>query len=120
MRLSSERMRAFPDDERERDDQNPHRHVHRDQEIRMTDEKREGEHPARAYGVTGGGFAEGQAKPEQVEEDRVGSFSTGEEDLEKFPEDEQLGSFGRGQETPQSLEHMEEGTFGTSGGLSEE
>ena len=79
-------------------------------------EKREGEHPARAYGVTGGGFAEGQTKPEQMAEGKVGSFSTGEEDLEKFPEDEQLGSFGRGQEKPESLEHMEESSFGTVAG----
>jgi hypothetical protein len=36
----------------------------------MSNEKREGEHPARAYGVTGGGFAEGQANPEQIEDDK--------------------------------------------------
>ena len=37
--------------------------------------ERQGEHPARAYGVTGGGFAEGQADPEEFEEDQeVGSF----------------------------------------------
>jgi hypothetical protein len=61
--------------------------------------------------VTGGGFAEGQADPEEFEEDeQVGSFATGQEDPENFPEDEQLGSFARGQE---SLENMEEGTFGT-------
>jgi hypothetical protein len=82
---------------------------------------REGEHPARAYGVTGGGFAEGQANPEEFEEDKeVGSFATGEEDPEKFPEDEQLGSFARGQEKPESLENMEEGTFGTVEGEPEE
>ena len=75
--------------------------------------KREGEHRARAYGATGSGFAEGQSNPEEVEADeQVGSFATGEEDLEKFPEDEQLGSFARGQETPDSLENMQEGTFG--------
>ena len=51
--------------------------------------KREGEHPARAYGATG------------------------EEDLEKFPEDEQLGSFARGQEKTDSPQNEEEGTFGT-------
>jgi hypothetical protein len=79
----------------------------------MSGEKREGEHPARAYGVTGGGFAQGQAAPEPSEEQPVGSFATGEEDLENFPEDEQLGSFGRGQESPESLEDMEEGSFGT-------
>ncbi len=63
--------------------------------------EREGEHPARAYGKTGGGFAEGQVKPEEFEEDeQVGSFATGEEDVEKFPEDEQLGSFARGQPAP--------------------
>jgi hypothetical protein len=74
--------------------------------------EREGEHPARAYGTTGGGFAEGQADPEQFEEDnQVGSFATGEEDLEKFPEDEELGSFARGQEKTDSPENAEEGTF---------
>jgi hypothetical protein len=76
--------------------------------------KREGEHPARAYGRTGGGFAEGQTHPEEVEPDKqVGSFATGEEDLEKFPEGEQLGSFARGQEKTDSPEHDEEGTFVT-------
>jgi hypothetical protein len=76
--------------------------------------KREGEHPARAYGATGGGFAEGQANPEEFEQDeQVGSFATGEEDLEKFPEDEQLGSFARGQEKTDSPQNEEEGTFGT-------
>ena len=76
--------------------------------------KREGEHPARAYGVTGGGFAEGEAHPEEFEQDKqVGSFATGEEDLEKFPEDEQLGSFARGEESTDSPQSEEEGTFGT-------
>ena len=61
--------------------------------------EREGEHPARAYGTTGGGFAEGEADPKDFEQDeQVGSFATGEEEPEKFSEDEQLGSFGRGQE----------------------
>ena len=74
--------------------------------------ERQGEHPARAYGTTGGGFAEGQADPEQFEEDKqVGSFATGEEDPEKFPEDEQLGSFARGQEETDSPANAEEGTF---------
>jgi hypothetical protein len=75
--------------------------------------EREGEHPARAYGTTGGGFAEGAANPEKFEDDKVGSFATGEEDLEKFPEDERLGSFARGQEKTDSPPNDEEGTFGT-------
>ena len=78
----------------------------------MTGE-REGEHPARAYGTTGGGFAEGEAKPDELKPDKqVGSFATGEEDLEKFPEDEQLGSFAKGSEKPDSPQNEEEGTFG--------
>jgi len=73
--------------------------------------ERQGEHPARAYGVTGGGFAEGQANPEEFEEDKhVGDFAAGQEDVGEFPEDERLGSFARGQE---SDENVEEGTFGT-------
>lgn len=80
----------------------------------MTSE-RQGEHPARAYGATGGGFAEGQSNPEEFPEDKqVGSFASGQEDLEKFPEDEQLGSFTRGQATPDSLQKMDEGTFDTT------
>jgi hypothetical protein len=76
--------------------------------------ERKGEHPARAYGATGGGFAEGEAKPEEFAEDKdVGSFATGEEDPEKFPEDERLGSFARGEERTDSPENVEEGTFGT-------
>ncbi len=83
--------------------------------------EREGKHPARPYGKTGGGFAEGQVDPEEFEDDeQVGSFATGEEDPEKFPEDEELGSFARGQEKPESLENMEEGTFGTVKDPSEE
>jgi hypothetical protein len=71
--------------------------------------ERQGEHPARAYGVTGGGFAEGQANPEEFNEDeQVGGFATGQEDLEQFPEDAQLGSFAKGQETQ---ENAQEGTF---------
>ena len=73
--------------------------------------ERQGEHPARAYGVTGGGFAEGQADPEEFEQDeQVGDFATGQEDLEEFPEDAQLGTFAKGQETQ---ENVKEGTFGT-------
>ena len=79
--------------------------------------KREGKHPARAYGTSGGGFAEGEARPEKLEQDKqdkqVGSFATGEENLEKFPEDEQLGSFAKGQEKPDNPQDEEEGTFGT-------
>ena len=37
--------------------------------------------------------------------------STGEEDPEKYPEDEKLGSFARGQE---ESEEMQEGTFGST------
>jgi hypothetical protein len=77
--------------------------------------EREGEHPARAYGSTGGGFAEGQADPEQSDEEeekKVGSFATGEEDLENFPENQDLGSFARGQEETDNPENDEEGTFG--------
>ena len=59
--------------------------------------ERQGEHPARASGVTGGGFAEGQADPEEFEQDeQVGDFATGQENLGEFPEDAQLGSFARG------------------------
>jgi hypothetical protein len=87
----------------------------------MSSDKREGEHPARPFGVTGGGFAEGQANPDESEEDKkVGSFATGEEDPEKFPEDEELGSFAKGQERPDSLKDAQEGTFGKTGGPSEE
>ena len=72
--------------------------------------ERQGEHPARAYGVTGGGFAEGQADPKELVQDKqVGDFATGEEDLERFPEDAKLGSFARGQESQQNVQ---EGTFG--------
>ena len=79
----------------------------------MTD-KREGEHPSRAYGVTGGGFAEGQTDPEEFDQDtQVGSFATGEEDLGSFPEDEQLGSFAVGQEKTDSPQNDQEGTFGS-------
>jgi hypothetical protein len=80
----------------------------------MTGE-REGEHPARAYGTTGGGFAEGEAKePEEFEHDKqVGSFATGEEEPEEFADDERLGSFARGQEETDSSRNVKEGTFGT-------
>jgi hypothetical protein len=84
--------------------------------------EREGEHPARAYGTTGGGFAEGEASPEEFEQDKkVGSFATGEEHPESFSEDENLGSFARGQEETDSSQNDEEGTFGTEeGGPAEE
>ena len=75
--------------------------------------EREGEHPARPYGATGGGFAEGEAHPEEfVEDKRVGSFATGEEDDETFPEDEALGSFARGQQKTDDPQNIAEGTFG--------
>jgi hypothetical protein len=75
--------------------------------------EREGEHPARPFGATGGGFAEGEANPEDFEQDkRVGSFATGEEDPEQYPDDERLGSFARGQEETDSPQNVKEGTFG--------
>ncbi len=79
---------------------------------------RHGTHPARPFGVTGGGFAEGQVNPEEFKPDKnVGGFATGQEDLEEFPEDAKLGSFARGQETQ---ENVEEGTFGRVEGEEEE
>ena len=77
--------------------------------------ERQGEHPSRAFGSTGGGFAEGDANPEEFPEDKkVGSFATGEENPEEFPEDEKLGSFARGEEEADNPQDIEEGTFGTS------
>jgi hypothetical protein len=74
---------------------------------------RQGKHPARAYGVTGSGFAEGQANPDECEQDkRVEGFATGQDDPKSFPEDEQLGSFSRGQEETDSPQNEQEGTFG--------
>jgi hypothetical protein len=79
---------------------------------------RHGTHPARAFGVTGGGFAEGQVHPEEFKpEKKVGGFGTGQEDLEEFPEDAQLGSFAKGQETDPNVQ---EGTFGKVEGKPEE
>ena len=79
--------------------------------------ERQGEHPARPYGATGGGFAEGEADPEEFSEDQqVSGFATGEEDPENFPEDEKLGNFARGQDEPESPEETEEGTFGDTDG----
>lgn len=76
----------------------------------MTSE-RQGEHPARPFGTTGGGFAEGESE-EVPQDERVGSFATGEEDPEEFPQDEELGSFARGQEETDDPENKAEGTFG--------
>jgi hypothetical protein len=71
---------------------------------------RRGTHPARPFGVTGGGFAEGQNDPEEhPPEKNVGAFATGQEDIEEYPEDVKLGSFARGQ---QAESHIHEGTFG--------
>lgn len=71
---------------------------------------RRGTHPARPFGVTGGGFAEGQNDPEEhPPEKNVGAFGTGQEDIEEYPEDVKLGSFARGQ---QAESHIIEGTFG--------
>ena len=71
---------------------------------------RRGTHPARPFGATGGGFAEGQNNPEDFEpEKNVASFAAGQEDVEQFPEDTKLGSFARGQ---QAESHIHEGTFG--------
>jgi hypothetical protein len=79
---------------------------------------RHGTHPARPFGVTGGGFAEGQNNPEEFEPDKtVGGFATGQEDLEAHPEGVKLGSFARGQ---QAESHIHEGTFGTVEGEPEE
>jgi len=79
---------------------------------------RHGTHPARPFGVTGGGFAEGQNNPEEFEpEKNVGGFASGQEDLEEFPEDSKLGSFARGQ---QAESHIHEGTFGTTDEAPEE
>ena len=81
---------------------------------------RQGEHPARAYGVTGGGFAEGQANPDEFEQDkRVEGFGTGQDDPEDFPEDETLGSFARGQEETDRPQNADEGTFGSVEGPEE-
>jgi hypothetical protein len=76
----------------------------------MTGE-RQGEHPARAFGTTGGGFAEGEGDDTAVDE-QVGSFATGEEKPEEYPQDEDLGSFARGQEETEDPEDKAEGTFG--------
>jgi hypothetical protein len=71
---------------------------------------RRGTHPGRPFGVTGGGFAEGQNNPEEFKpEKNVGGFGTGQEDIEEYPEDVKLGSFARGQ---QAESHIHEGTFG--------
>ena len=73
---------------------------------------RRGTHPARPFGATGGGFAEGQNNPEEFEpEKNVASFAAGQEDIEEYPEDVKLGSFARGQ---QAESHIQEGTFGAS------
>jgi hypothetical protein len=78
---------------------------------------RHGTHPGRPFGVTGGGFAEGQNHPDEFKPDKtVGSFATGQEDLEEFPEDAKLGSFARGQ---QAESHIHEGTFGSVEGEEE-
>lgn len=79
---------------------------------------RHGNHPARPFGVTGGGFAEGQNHPEDVEPDpTVGGFASGQDDQEEFPEDVKLGSFARGQ---QAESHIHEGTFGNVGDEAQE
>jgi hypothetical protein len=72
---------------------------------------RRGTHPARPFGVTGGGFAEGQNDPEEhPPEKNVGAFATGQENIEEYPEDVKLGSFARGQ---QAESHIHEGVFAT-------
>ena len=71
---------------------------------------RDGTHPGRPFGVTGGGFAEGQVDEEYVPDKKVGGFAEGQEDVEEFPEGTKLGSFARGQ---QAESHIHEGTFGT-------
>jgi len=73
-------------------------------------EDRHGTHPGRPFGVTGGGFAEGQNNPEEFKPEKtVGGFASGQEDEEQFPEGAKLGSFAIGQEAEK---HTEEGTFG--------
>jgi len=73
---------------------------------------RRGTHPGRPFGVTGGGFAEGQNNPEEHKPDKnVASFAAGQEDIEEYPEDTKLGSFARGQ---QAESHIHEGTFGVT------
>ena len=58
---------------------------------------RHGNHPARPFGTTGGGFAEGQNHPEDVEPDpTVGGFASGQDDQEEFPEDVKLGQLRQG------------------------
>lgn len=71
----------------------------------MSSERKAEHSAARSYGVTGGGFAEGQANPEKFKHDeQVGGFATGEGDLEDFPEDAQLGSFATGQAAEENVE----------------
>jgi hypothetical protein len=76
----------------------------------VSSDDRHGTHPARPFGVTGGGFAEGQNDAEEFKpEKNVGGFASGQEDLEEFPENAKLGSFARGQEDEPNTQ---EGTFG--------
>ena len=83
----------------------------------MSSDDRHGTHPARPFGRTGGGFAEGQDNPEEFKPDKtVGGFATGQEDLEEFPEDAKLGSFALGQEAEKK---RVEGTFGRVEGETE-
>ena len=75
----------------------------------MSSNDRHGTHPGRPFGVTGGGYAEGQVDPEDYTPDKnVGGFASGQEDLEEFPEGAKLGTFARGQ---QAESHVHEGTF---------
>ena len=62
-------------------------------------------------GPPGGGRAgRGRGARQEFEQDeQVGDFATGQEDLEEFPEDARLGSFAKGQEAQQNVQ---EGTFG--------
>jgi hypothetical protein len=84
----------------------------------VSSDDRHGTHPARAFGRTGGGFAEGQDHPEEFMPDKtVGGYASGQEDLQEFPEGAQLGGFARGQEDERNTQ---EGTFGTVDGEPEE
>ena len=58
------------------------------------------EHPAEPERREEGGFAEGEARPDEfADEDRVGRFSEGQEELgEEDPEKHTQGSFAEGQE----------------------
>lgn len=61
-----------------------------------------------------GGYAEGESEPSEYEdEDHVGRFSEGQEELgEEDPEKHHLGRFSEGQEDDPAADQVE-GSFGT-------